>query len=154
MIALIKQAIIDYLTSEMESGKTMSDFNAVFSGPVLSPPDVLFPYVSVYFDPITFEMPMGTSVPSLRFDGVINLEVYTQSGKSVGDAENECVRLFLSDDMEHGVIKALQKKFCYTVGTQPVIVIPSKQIDFRPGNKGEDAFTYAGRIALNYKTEI
>lgn len=154
MIALIKQAIIDYLTDELRD--TLSDMKYIVSGPVISQsiPDAKYPFVSVYNENLKVSYQMGVSDPLIELDGIMMLEAYTQSGKSIGEAEDACMRLFLSDDKKKGLIKALQKKIRYTVGSDVFLAIPSKEIELRPGDKTEDNFSYAGRIALKITTKL
>lgn len=152
MFAALKKALADALTAELGTGKLLEGVQGIQRGPVVSAsePTVLHPYVSVY-------VPSGQYVGAqggarVDIDAELAVELYTQSMASHGDAEDECLRLLLSDDATQGLLVALDRVRLQLPGGQHFRLSRGEKWQARYGGGAQDGFTFAARVPLALRT--
>jgi len=154
MLAAIKNAIVEYLKSQIAPDKPLFGVKSVVSGRLISQsiPTIVYPTISVYVDNSDFDIPYGGNSP-IRLAAKIYLELMTASLKRMGDAEDECLRLVLSDDGSKGLVKALQLKPGFQVNGQGFLAsINEQNIRFVIGTASTDGFTMGAIVPLAIQT--
>ena len=153
MLAALKKVLIDYFKTMMAPGEALSGIMDIRSGRIvsLSVPGIKFPFISISVEKINVKLASGKT--PYYMESLFMLELYTVSNKALGVAEDECLKLFLSDDLATGIMKLFHDKQSFYVGTQPFLVTPNDEDAIViAGGSPDDAFTYAIRLPLKVIT--
>jgi hypothetical protein len=157
MLAAIKNEVITHLKTKLGANDYLWGIKEIRSGRVallgnpIPSAYVKFPFITIYVDSSNCMLASGKS--PYYIEAVFALEVYTVSTKNLGEAEDECLKLYLSDDGLKGIMKVFKEKQGFVVNGQPFLVTPSEQeARVIVGGTEDDGFTYAIHLPLRVVT--